>query len=311
MTELNHHRSTILIVDDVPNNIEILLGALERDYDTQFATSGVEALELLKNELPDLILLDVMMPGMDGYEVCRRLKDAPATQNIPIIFVTARDAVRDQEHGFNIGAVDYITKPYEISLLRARVRTHITLKRKSDLLETLVALDGLTSIPNRRRFDETLCIEWRRAIREQTSLALIMADVDQFKNYNDFYGHGAGDNCLRDVATCLVETVRRPGDLAARYGGEEFAVILPDCDSFGAQYVAEQFRAIVTARKIPHLRSSVANHITISAGVAACIPTATDAPEELLKRADLALYQAKWNGRNRVYQSVPETIRLN
>ncbi|PQJ95179.1 diguanylate cyclase domain-containing protein [Chromatium okenii] len=311
MNELNNHRSTILIVDDVPNNIEILLGALERDYDTQFATSGAEALELIKSELPDLILLDVMMPGMDGYEVCRRLKDTPATQNIPIIFVTARDAIRDQEHGFNLGAVDYITKPYEISLLRARVRTHITLKRKSDLLETLVALDGLTGIPNRRRFDETLCIEWRRAIREQVPLALIMADVDQFKNYNDFYGHGAGDDCLRDVATCLVEAVRRPGDLAARYGGEEFAVILPDCDSTGAQYVAEQFRALVINRGIPHLRSSVANHVTISAGVAACIPAVADAPEELLKTADLALYQAKWNGRNRVYQSVINHIHLN
>lgn len=311
MSELYNQRSTILIVDDVPNNIEILLGALERDYDTQFATSGAEALELVKNELPDLILLDVMMPGIDGYEVCRRLKDTPATQNIPVIFVTARDAVRDQEHGFNIGAVDYITKPYEVSLLRARVRTHITLKRKSDLLETLVALDGLTNIPNRRRFDETLCIEWRRAVREQIPLALIMADVDQFKNYNDFYGHGAGDDCLREVALCLVEAVHRPGDLAARYGGEEFAAILPDCDGAGAQYVAERFRTLVMNRGLPHLRSSVANHVTISAGVAAHIPTAADTPEELLKNADLALYQAKWNGRNRVYQSVIEPTRLN
>lgn len=308
MNEPFLHRSKILIVDDVTNNIEILLGALERDYDAQFATSGAEALALVENEKPDLILLDVMMPGMDGYEVCRRLKDAPETQNIPIIFVSARGAVQDQERGFNLGAVDYITKPYELSILRARVRTHVTLKRKSDLLEALVSLDGLTGIPNRRRFDETLKTEWRRAIREQIPLALVMADVDQFKNYNDFYGHGSGDDCLREVAQCLMEAVQRPGDLAARYGGEEFAAILPDCDSDGAQHVAERFRKLVTERGIVHERSAVAPHVTISAGVATHTPTLGELSEDLLKRADLALYHAKWNGRNQVYSGVIELM---
>jgi diguanylate cyclase (GGDEF)-like protein len=306
MNEPFLHRPKILIVDDVTNNIEILLGALERDYDTQFATSGAEALDLIENEKPDLILLDVMMPGMDGYEVCRRLKDAPTTQNIPIIFVSARDAVQDQERGFNLGAVDYITKPYELSILRARVRTHVTLKRKSDLLEALVSLDGLTGIPNRRRFDETLKSEWRRAIRERIPLALIMADVDQFKNYNDFYGHGSGDDCLREVAQCLMEAVQRPGDLAARYGGEEFAAILPDCDSNGAYYVAERFRNLVAERGIAHVRSAVAPHVTISAGVAARVPVLNESSDDLLKQADQALYQAKWNGRNQVYNDAIE-----
>ncbi|MBK1642317.1 hypothetical protein CKO12_10585 [Chromatium okenii] len=236
------------------------------------------------------------------------IKDAPETQNIPIIFVSARGAVQDQERGFNLGAVDYITKPYELSILRARVRTHVTLKRKSDLLEALVSLDGLTGIPNRRRFDETLNNEWRRAIREQIPLALIMADVDQFKNYNDFYGHGSGDDCLREVAQCLMEAVQRPGDLAARYGGEEFAAILPDCDKDGACYVAERFRNLVAERGIVHERSAVAQHVTISAGIATHAPTLGDLSEDLLKRADLALYHAKWNGRNQVYSGVIELM---
>ncbi len=299
MTELHAQRSTILIVDDVPTNIEILLGALERDYETRFATSGAEMLTLLDDDKPDLILLDIMMPGMDGYEVCQRLKEDPITQQIPVIFLTARNEVQDQERGFQLGAVDYITKPFELSLLRARVRTHVMLKRKTDLLEALVSLDGLTSIPNRRRFDEMLHTEWLRTMRDQTPLSLLMADVDQFKHYNDHYGHGSGDDCLREVARCLVAALERPGDLGARYGGEEFAAILPNCDQQGACLVAERFRALVASRGIPHACSSVSSHVTISVGIATITPS-EQTPQALLRQADLALYQAKRDGRNRV-----------
>ena len=299
-------RATILIVDDVLNNIEILLGALAHEYETQFATSGAEALTLLDGDKPDLILLDVMMPDMDGYEVCRRVKDTPATRGIPIIFVTAKSDVQDQERGFNLGAVDYITKPFELPLLRARVRTHVRLKRQTDLLEALVALDGLTNIPNRRRFDETLNTEWKRAVRDQTALSILLADVDSFKAYNDHYGHGPGDDCLREVAVCLAEALQRPGDLAARYGGEEYAAVLPDCDIEGARAIAERFRALVEQRGMPHQASTVSDFVTISVGFAALTPQATDQPDALLRQADQALYCAKRTGRNRVCGDDPE-----
>ncbi|MBF0476727.1 MAG: diguanylate cyclase [Deltaproteobacteria bacterium] len=291
----------ILVVDDNPVNIHVLAQALQAEYTVKIATDGLKAVELAHHpEKPDLILLDVMMPEMDGYEVCQRLKESKATKNIPIIFVTAKNEVGDEEHGFNLGAADYITKPFAIPIVRARVGNHIKLKLKTDLLESLASLDGLTGIYNRRRFDEALDKEWRRAARNQAPLSLIMADVDYFKLYNDLYGHGLGDECLQNMAALLTRTATRPGDLAARYGGEEFVILLPETSPSGASKLAERFRASVEALKRPHKDSSTSDYVTVSVGCATMIPLPGSDPAGLLQAADRLLYQAKHEGRNRV-----------
>lgn len=291
----------ILIVDDTPTNIQVLAEALREDYRVRVAGSGKAAFEIItKVGAPDLILLDVMMPEMDGYEVCRRLKQAPETKNVPVIFVTAKADVVDEEYGLRLGAVDYIAKPFHLPIVAARVRNHINLKMKTDLLESQAMLDGLTNIPNRRRFDETLESEWKRALRAGTPLSLIMADIDFFKRYNDNYGHGVGDECLKKVAGSLAHSIDRPSDLVARYGGEEFVAILPETDAAGAHAIAERFRSHVESLKIVHEYSEISNFVTVSVGLACVIPIVEMTPAELLKMADEMLYQAKALGRNRV-----------
>ena len=291
----------ILIVDDTPSNIHVLSEALRADYRIKVATSGAVALSVAGNPetRPDLILLDVMMPEMDGYEVCRRLKKAPETQSIPVIFVTAKTDVIDEEFGLSLGAVDYITKPFHQAIVKARLRNHINLKLKTDLLESLALVDGLTCIPNRRRFDEALEQEWKRSVRSGTPLALIIADIDHFKAYNDHYGHGGGDLCLKAVAQALAKSIDRAGDIVARYGGEEFAAVIPNTDEVGAQFLAERCCATVAALRLPHGFSSAADHVTISVGYAALKPGIERSPTELIELADKMLYRAKEQGRNR------------
>ena len=296
-------KPSILIVDDQPANIHILAKALQPSYEIMAATSGSIALELVQRvDKPDLILLDVMMPEIDGYEVCRRLKENEKTKDIPVIFVTARTESSEEEVGLNLGAVDYIFKPYRIPIILARVRNHLNMKRKTDLLESLVSLDGLTGIPNRRKLDEMLAAEWRRAIRSGRPLSVVMMDIDHFKLFNDRFGHGAGDECLRQVASSLSMCVNRPGDLVARYGGEEFVAILPLTELAGALAIAERLVAVVAGLALPHLNSEVADHVTISAGCATTLPVKGASPEILLQAADASLYKAKQNGRNRVCQ---------
>jgi diguanylate cyclase (GGDEF)-like protein len=292
----------ILIVDDTPINIQVLAEALRADYRVKVAASGKAAFEVIaKQGLPDLVMLDVMMPGMDGYEVCRRLKQAAETRNIPVIFVTAKSDVVDEEQGLRLGAVDYIAKPFHLAIVTARVRNHINLKLKTDLLEAHALLDGLTNIPNRRRFDEALEAEWKRAQRSGLPLALAMVDIDFFKCYNDLYGHSAGDVCLKKVAAVLAASVARPSDLVARYGGEEFVMLLPETDAAGALAIAEYFRARIEALHLPHEDSAVAAGVTVSVGVAAAlVPETADSPLTLLEAADQLLYRAKAAGRNRV-----------
>lgn len=297
------NKPMILVVDDVPTNVQILAEALHGLYRIKVASNGNDALDIAQREPhPDLILLDVMMPDMDGFEVCRRLKADLRTQKIPVIFATAMSSMSDEEQGLNLGAVDYITKPFVIPIAKARIRNHIRLKQQADRLEALSLLDALTDIPNRRRYDESLASEWARAKRDRTPLSLIMIDIDHFKEYNDYYGHGAGDVCLQRVATELVEGVVRPGDLVARYGGEEFVVILPDTDKDAAGQIAERLRERIEKLNLAHAYSGTKSVITISAGVA----TQTELGECLSSRmlhdsADKALYMAKAGGRNRVY----------
>lgn len=301
MTE-STEKPIVLIVDDVAANIQILAEALKSECRIRIANNGEDALRVaMRPPFPDLILLDVMMPGMDGYEVCRRLKDTAATQDIPVIFVTARDDAEDEEKGLQVGAVDYIAKPYRLPIVKARVRNHLQLKHKSDLLEKLAMIDGLTGIPNRRQFDQRMEAEWRRAVRDKHSLALVMGDVDHFKLYNDHYGHGAGDACLRAVARTMFNALSRPGDMVARYGGEEFVVLLPDTDLDGAHKVAERMRLAIQGLDIPHLHAGMMV-VTMSLGYAACQPgeDAVQSPSQLLDCVDDGLYKAKRSGRNQV-----------
>ncbi|MEI6413729.1 MAG: diguanylate cyclase [Pseudomonadota bacterium] len=294
----------ILIVDDVPMNVEVLAEALHKDYHIKVASCGAEALVIAANDdpakRPDLVLLDVMMPEMDGYEVCRRLRENPRTQRIPVIFVTAKSEVKDEEKGLSLGAVDYISKPFAIPIVRARVRTHLNIKCQADLLESLAMLDGLTHIANRRRLDETIDAEWRRACRESLCLSLIMIDIDHFKFFNDHYGHGAGDLALKSVAEALTSVTKRPGDLIARYGGEEFAAVLPNTDIDGTRHLAEGFRHAVEIRGIAHAHSPTADHVPVSVGFATIMTRCADSPATLTACADRMLYLAKSSGRNRV-----------
>ncbi len=303
MKKQEERRPVVLIVDDVPTNIHLLGAALQDMAEILVATNGPQALELARSaQRPDLVLLDVMMPGMDGYQVCRELKSDPWTRDIAVVFVTARNDEEDETRGLEMGAVDYVTKPFSASIVRARVRTHLELKRHRDLLERLSYQDGLTGLNNRRRFDDYFVKAWRHAARERAWLTLLMVDIDHFKGFNDTYGHLAGDSCLRLVARALRGCALRPLDLAARYGGEEFALVLPGTDLEGASSVGQRARSAVADLAIEHERSQVAPHVTVSVGAASAIPD-EDAPfYRLIEEADASLYEAKEQGRNQVHR---------
>ncbi len=294
-------KETILIVDDTPTNIQILAQALRNSYAIKVAANGAAALEIvLGQEKPDLILLDIMMPEMDGYEVCRRIKQDPTSWDIPIIFVSAKDELADQKLGFDLGAVDYIAKPFEVPLVLARVNVHLRLKRKTESLERLALLDGLTDIPNRRALEEALTREYGRSRRNGTPLSLLMIDVDHFKAFNDHYGHGVGDDCLRAIAQTIEAAMLRPADFAGRYGGEEFAVILPESDKDGALVVADKIRRQVASLNIPHAYSPTAPFVTVSVGLKTYQSAEDKTNTALLQEVDRALYFAKEQGRDRV-----------
>ena len=246
----------------------------------------------------DLVLLDVVMPGADGFEICRRLKSDPLTATIPVIFVTALDQSADETHGFEVGAVDYITKPISPGIVRARVRTHVELKRTRDLLERLASVDPLTGVANRRRFDLALDEEWRRSSRAERWLSLAIVDVDHFKLFNDRYGHLAGDERLRAIAASLSRSTRRAGDLVARYGGEEFGLILPDVDPAMMLGVA---RVVLNSVAVNHgaIALPASDAVTVSVGAVSVVPARDGTAESALAAADTLLYQAKADGRNR------------
>ncbi len=299
---MNGTRQKLLIVDDLITNIKVLMSILNAHsaYDIAVATSGQQALDIALLEMPDLILLDVMMPGMDGYEVCQRLKSDQRTKDIPVIFVSAMDEAEDEARGLEAGGLDYITKPVNKAIVKARVRIHLELKRQRDLLRRISMIDGLTGIANRRRFDEALEREWRRCQRAATPLSVIMVDVDFFKAYNDHYGHLAGDECLKRVAEAMADQMRRGTDLAARFGGEEFVCLLGDTGTEAALAMAQRLRACVSEMAIPHAWSSVADHVTISLGVGTLVPDEDQDARRLVDLADQGLYIAKGGGRNRV-----------
>ncbi|RAR71593.1 response regulator receiver modulated diguanylate cyclase [Paracidovorax anthurii] len=291
---------SVLLVDDQVTNIRMLHALLGEEFDIRMATSGDDALRLIHSAPPDLILLDIQMPGMSGYEVCRQLKASEDTRHIPVIFITAQNTPEDESLCFRVGAVDFIAKPINPEVAKARVRTHARLKRQSDLLRDLAYVDGLTGVANRRRFDGALDAEWRRCGRNGSPLSIVMIDVDNFKSYNDHYGHAAGDSCLQKVALQLTGRLHRSHDLVARYGGEEFVCLLPDCDLQGALAKAEALRQSVESLAIEHAASAPPAIVTISAGVCSMVPSDGMATSMLAHLADQHLYAAKSGGRNRV-----------
>jgi diguanylate cyclase (GGDEF)-like protein len=293
----------LLIVDDQTNNIQVLSQAFSADFQVFIATSGAKALAICVAQAPDLVLLDVMMPAMDGFEVCTRLKANPLTADIPVIFVTAHTDDASEEHGLEVGAVDFISKPINIKIVRARVKAHIALKRQSDILRNFAFIDGLTGVRNRRFFDEHLATELARAQRSKLPISLIMIDVDFFKRFNDCYGHQAGDDCLRRLANLFQSCLKRPADFVARYGGEEFVCLLIDTSFEGAFSLAGSIHKAAQKCQIPHAESSVSPWVTLSLGVATVISDRPATAGELLKLADENLYQAKNQGRNQVIGS--------
>jgi len=293
-------KPNILIVDDTPVNIHALAKLLSEEYTIKVAKNGAVALKIAAMEKLDLILLDIMMPEMDGYEVCRQLKNDDIMKEIPVIFITAKTEDKSETQGLELGAVDYITKPFNPKIVKLRVKNQIQLKRQQDFLSQMSFIDGLTQISNRRAFDNYLDREWKRAIRKKSSISMLLMDIDYFKNYNDNYGHIAGDDCLKKIAGELFYVHKRPGDMFARYGGEEFASILTDTDLNGAKHMASKMLMRISELKIPHEFSPVTGHVTISIGVANVVPDQGMPHDQLIQIADRLLYQAKNYGRNRM-----------
>ncbi len=317
---------SILIVDDTPVNLVLLEDILKQEGygDIHCVGSAREAFAFLERGGPlgpdvDLILMDVVMPGMDGIEACRQIKAQERLKDIPVVMITVRDDTEALQQSFAAGANDYIIKPVKETELLSRTRSVMRLKREIDCrkareaellrmteqleiinktLENLINIDSLTEVANRRYFDRLLENEWQRAIRRADSLALLMIDLDDFKAYNETYGHQKGDQCLRQVASALNEVIKRAGDLVVRYGGEEFAVVLPNTDSEGAMVVAERLRSEIDTLKIPHEHASSGDTLTVSIGIAAGVPKEGDDRRQIVTAAESALYIAKSEGRN-------------
>jgi diguanylate cyclase (GGDEF)-like protein len=305
----------LLIVDDDVTVVSGLGRALSQFGQVRFATNGPDALRMARHTVPDLILLDVEMPAMSGLEVCSELKKDAKLRDVPVIFVTAHNSLEEEIEGFALGAADFISKPPHVPLVVARVRTQLRMKQLADELRRLARTDGLTGLPNRREFDEVLRREWSRAVRARSALSLLIIDVDHFKSYNDFYGHPAGDTCLKSISEALARVVRRPSDLLARYGGEEFAALLPETDVEGAGTVARRLLEELDSFGLLHEKSSVASHVTVSVGLSSISGAGPQrrplslSPEpldgrcctDLVQAADEALYSAKAAGRRRAH----------
>lgn len=292
-------KPTILVVDDMTTTLLLLHDLLKDTYEVKIAKSGTKALEILEspNDI-DLILLDIEMPDINGYDVCKRIKNNETIKNIPIIFITGRTSQEDEEYGLNLGAIDYITKPFNKAIVKLRIKNYLDLKIKNDMLEKLSMYDGLTNIRNRRFFDETFEKTFSEIKRDKKSLAVLMIDIDFFKPYNDNYGHGQGDETLRKVAKALEKTIKRASDFVARYGGEEFVILLKDINKDGVEAVANNLLNAVRELKITHEFSKIENYVTVSIGASFYNSSSDITKLELLLKADEALYNVKNSGRN-------------
>lgn len=305
--------NNLLLVDDDPHCIAYMHKILADFGQVRFATTARDALRLARQDVPDLILLDIEMPDGSGFDLCTQFKHDPLLADIPIIFITSHDSTEQEVTGLNLGAADFISKPPRAPLVMARVRTQLRMKQMADELRQAAHIDGLTSVYNRRKFDEMISIEWQRALRISQPLALLMMDIDNFKAFNDYNGHIAGDQCLKSVAAVLKTAASRPGDLLARYGGEEFVLMLPGTNKEGAIAVADRIRRNLSNLKLPHGNSAVSDYVTLSMGVSVIedfdwadkkvydlltpeVPPLLTA-DKLIHAADQALYEAKRAGR--------------
>ena len=315
----------ILVVDDETTiRMTMRLAMSNEGYRVAESNDGQQCLDACQQQAPDIILMDAMMPEMDGFTCCDRLQTLLGEDCPPILMITALDDRDSVDRAFEVGAMDYVTKPIHWPVLRQRVRrllqTHwamVELRQQVERerllrqqldeanqeLQRLAALDGLTQIANRRSFDDYLHYQWKLLARERSPLSLILCDVDFFKRYNDTYGHQGGDDCLKQVAEVIRQAVKRPADLAARYGGEEFAVILPNTEVEGAVRIAEEIRSGLKALGLAHAGSQISDIVTLSLGVASVIPSHDSSWDNLIAQADKALYEAKDRGRDRVMRS--------
>jgi diguanylate cyclase (GGDEF)-like protein len=290
----------ILVIDDETTNLMVLHKILTPEYTVFTAKSGQEGLRRVAEDKPDLILLDIIMPDLNGFDLLKTLKASEENRSIPVIIITGLDNDTDEEKGLLLGAVDYIAKPFKNAIVLARVKTHIQIVHHIRMIERLGLVDPLTDIPNRRCFDDRIDLEWRRAIREKQPISFMMLDVDKFKTYNDTYGHPQGDTLLQTIAKIFISAPRRPGDLAARLGGEEFGILLPDTALPGAVELAEEVRKAVEAARIPTADGKTITTVTVSIGVSSIIPGHDTSLKDFLSQADQRLYTAKESGRNRV-----------
>ena len=290
-------KNSVLIVDDDPLNITALAQILKDDYIIHAEKDGASAIQTAKELLPDLILLDVVMPKMDGFEVLEKLKEIQETSTIPVIFITGLSSVQDEEKGLVLGASDYIQKPFSPAIVKLRVRNQLQIVNQLRLISHLSVTDALTGLYNRRHFNNRLNYEWSRAIREKTPLSILMIDVDDFKKYNDTYGHLQGDAVLKSVAGVLRQKLLRSTDMLARWGGEELAVLLPGTNLMGALVVSEKLRTAVESHEF--LYEYTPTHITISIGINCVSPWEYISMKHFVDEADKALYAAKKSGKNR------------
>jgi len=299
---------TVLVVDDDRVNRTVLAELLQGECRLILAKDGPSALQRMKDEDVSLVLLDVSMPGMDGYEVLRQIKSDERTSDIGVIFITGQTDEAGEARGLQLGAADYVSKPVRPAIVRARIQVHLKLAMQRRELERLSTQDGLTGLANRRHFDDAFDRACRRAARKGEPITLAMFDVDHFKQYNDFYGHGAGDEALRQVARVLSRHAGRPYDIAARYGGEEFVLLVQG--ALDLEGMLERLRLEIMALNIPHAQSSVAEILTISGG--GLIAHLTDAVDSaiLLRQVDVLLYRAKGEGRNRIVTEAMDSNRV-
>ena len=292
-----NQKNTVLIVDDDPMSVTQLIHMLGSEHTLLVEKNGRGALETAATQKPDLILLDIVMPDMDGYEVIRALKLQEETSDIPVIFITGMDDRESEVKGLELGATDYIVKPFYPAIVRMRVGNQLQVINSRHILRRLSSIDALTEMPNRRYFNERVQHEWARAIRDVSPLGFLLLDIDDFRSFNNKYGHISGDVVLRAVADTIRNELRRSTDLAARWGGEEFAVILPNTDRLGAQEVANNIRAAIESAGVV-LKDDISVSVTASIGANSIIPQADSSLNCFVSDTDKAMYCAKKAGKN-------------
>jgi len=292
------NRPKILIVDDDTANLNILVNTLKEQGDISVTKHGKEAIRLAEKIRPDLILLDVIMPDINGFELIRLFQKNDRLVDIPVIFITALKDVDSEEKGLALGASDYISKPIRPRIVRARVNLHLKLQKQKRLLEQQAMMDSLTGLPNRRSFDLRFDQYWATAIAAKAPFSMALIDVDFFKLLNDFYGHAGGDRTLEAIGQLLFDCFANSQAFVARYGGEEFAVVFPEQSATSAKKKIANCVEVLAQENLPHLASKIADQVTFSIGGISCCPSDSVKIADIFAEADAQLYKAKENGRN-------------